>query len=878
MKLLAFFYGLALRLRYRVVVKGTSILKGNNTYLFLPNHQAEVDPQIVMSIALKYSKISPMISSYYYNIPGLKTLFKALGAISVSDIEKGHRDADLLKNLEQAAISALSSGKSILLYPSGQLAGQGYERIYNKQSAYEIVKKIPKDTRIIGVRISGLWGSIWSRAWIGRSPDFVPTYLKSLWFILANLIFFVPRRKVIIEFEDITEKAILVAQNSDRKEFNNFLEAFYNRNGEENVLFLKHYFYAPKLKRHLPEKIMGSDQQLSSNSKFNRIIPREIFETVCSALGNELKIPAESIKKEDNLIMDHNLDSLGLVAVMSEIESKFPNTKTPDIQSIKTVYDLCLMAMNLNIETEEDLKPSQLHLTNEEDYNIMPSPELNILEHFIREFTKNPTEYFAWDNVSGTSTRGGFFLKTAVVSKLIQKKVKGKYVGIMLPALQSTTLLIAATYMAGKIPVMLNWTTGPRILEHCVDIAGLDTIITAGSFYEKIKEQVPDTVSGKLMFLEKEVVKLSLSTKITGALKAKMPKLFIKTKIDEIAVILFTSGSEGQPKAVPLTHRNCVTDLWGALHIINIRHNSIFLSFLPPFHSFGFTVLSVLPLISSFKIAYTPNPTNLKEVIKTIRHTRATNVMVTPTFLKMIMANANKYDLRSIELVISGAESLPAATKEKFEEMTGGRAIIIEGYGITECSPIVSLNPFEAQKLNSVGKFIKGLDGIIINPETGKQVAQGETGMFVVSGNSVFNGYLDKNIESPFIQINGKNYYRTGDLGYQDEEGFLYITGRLKRFIKIGGEMISMPMIEKILLNIYGSDDQVVLAVEGTDTGTEAIIALFSTIPLEATEVNRQLREAGLSALAKIHKIIPIEQIPLLGSGKTDYQQLKSLL
>jgi acyl carrier protein len=878
MKFFAIFYSLFLRLRYRVKIIGIENIIGKKSNLYLPNHQAEVDPQLIMSIILRYDKVTPMISSYYYNLPGLKLFFKSMGAISVSDLEKGHREENLLNNLETSAINELKVNKSILLYPGGQLTGQGYERIYNKQSAYQIAKKLPQNSHIIGVRISGLWGSVWSRAWIGRSPDFIPTYLKSIWYVIANLFFFLPKRTVTIEFEDLTQKAKEAAENLDRKEFNTFLEAFYNIYGEEKPLFLKHYFYSPKLKRHLPEKIQGSDIEYQKDRKFNKVIPVDIFKTVSEALAKELKIESSEIKKETSLIMDLNLDSLGLVAVVTEIEKKYPDIKTPDINDIKTVYDLCLMAMNLSLEDSPELKPSTLHITNEEDYAVMPNPNLNILELFIKEFNKNPHEYFAWDNTSGTSTRGGFFLKTAVVSNLIRKKVKGKHVGIMLPALQSTTLLIAASYMAGKIPVMLNWTVGQKVLTYCADISQLDVIITAGPFYEKIKDQIPDSVASRLMFLEKEVQKLSLSNKIGGLIKSKFPKLFINTKIDETAVILFTSGSEANPKAVPLTHKNCVTDLWGALNIIDIKHNSIFLSFLPPFHSFGFVVLSVLPMITSFKVAYTPNPTNIKEVVNVLRHTRATNVMVTPTFLKMMMANANKYDFRTVELVISGAESLPLATKTKFEEMTAGRALIIEGYGITECSPIVSLNPLDSQKLNSVGKFIKGIDGKIVNLDDYSPTITNEEGMIIVSGDSVFNGYLDENIESPFINIEEKKYYKTGDLGYLDEDGFIYITGRLKRFIKIGGEMISMPMIEKILLEFYGNDEKVVLAVEGTDKNNEALIALFSTISLELQEVNKQLRNHGLSGLNKIHKIIVVNEIPILGSGKTDYKLLKNML
>ena len=173
---------------------------------------------------------------------------------------------------------------------------------------------------------------------------------------------------------------------------------------------------------------------------------------------------------------------------------------------------------------------------------------------------KNKNETFAWDENSGTSTRKSFFLKAAVVSQLIKSRVHGKYVGIMLPALQSTTLLIISSYMAGKIPVMLNWTVGHKVLTACANITKLEVIITAGAFYEKIQDQLPEDISKRLLLLDKEVKNISLGMKIKGVLMSKFPAL-INTKLDETAVVLFTSGSETVPKAVPLTHKNVVSNL-----------------------------------------------------------------------------------------------------------------------------------------------------------------------------------------------------------------------------------------------------------------------------------------------------------------------------
>lgn len=529
------------------------------------------------------------------------------------------------------------------------------------------------------------------------------------------------------------------------------------------------------------------------------------------------------------------------------------------------------------MESKVKLKESNLHISNIADYNVMPDPDKSVLSNFIESFTKAKDEYFAWDNTSGSSKRKDFLLKSAVVSEMIKTKVKGDKIGIMLPALQSTTLLIISSYMAKKIPVMFNWTAGNRVLLDTVELSKVDKIFTATAFFEKIKDQIPDSVQKKLVFLDKEAPKISTKCKLLGAFKSKFPKLFYShTKADDTAVILFTSGSETLPKSVPLSHRNVISSLWGALHIIDIRVNSIFLSFLPPFHSFGFTVLSVLPLLTGVRVGYTPDPTKIDEVVNVLKHIKANNLIVTPTFLKMIMAKSTEEDLKSVELVISGAESLSAKTKAKFQEMTNNRPVIIEGYGITECSPIVSLNPFDAQKLNSVGKIIKGLDYKLIDPDTEKVIDKNEEGMLIVKGDSIFKGYLDDDIESPFIEINGENFYKTGDMVKIDKDDFLYITGRLKRFVKKGGEMISLPLIENTILNEFGKDSEDTIAVEGDEHDNKIRIILFTTQDINTSEANKCLRDAGLSGIHRITDVRKIDRIPLLGNGKTNYRLLKS--
>jgi 1-acyl-sn-glycerol-3-phosphate acyltransferase len=243
-KVLAFKIRLLLRFRYKISIKGSEILQNNSPVLFLPNHQALIDPIILISHIYRFSTATPVISEKYYNIPLVKWYFKRMGAVRVSDLEAGSRDTQVLKVITRSVFKGLRRNKNIVIYPSGQIAVQGYEKIFNKKSAYHIVKEIPDDVQIVGVRITGLWGSMWSKAKTGKSPNFFVQLLKGIFYVLVNLLFFLPKRAVIIEFEDLTpiakEKVVL-----GQKTFNAFLEDFYNLHGEEPALFLKHVFYLP---------------------------------------------------------------------------------------------------------------------------------------------------------------------------------------------------------------------------------------------------------------------------------------------------------------------------------------------------------------------------------------------------------------------------------------------------------------------------------------------------------------------------------------------------------------------------------------------------------------------------------------------------------
>ena len=248
------FYRFVLSRRYKLVIKGIEHLETKGGKVLFPNHQSHIDPQLLALLAFKYTPIIPVVAEPFFKIPVVKYFLKKWDAVSVSNLRKFNRDVNILERLNKEIHENIKNGKMVIIYPAGQLCDQGIEKIYNKQAAHALMQNFPEDAKVIGLRIHGLWGSMWSRAWMGERPNFLYTYMKAIFYVFANLIFFVPKRTVSLEFIDITEDAKTAAKG-DRQAFNTYMENFLNVNGREEPSFIKHFFYAPKPNRKLPENL-----------------------------------------------------------------------------------------------------------------------------------------------------------------------------------------------------------------------------------------------------------------------------------------------------------------------------------------------------------------------------------------------------------------------------------------------------------------------------------------------------------------------------------------------------------------------------------------------------------------------------------------------
>ena len=300
---------------------------------------------------------------------------------------------------------------------------------------------------------------------------------------------------------------------------------------------------------------------------------------------------------------------------------------------------------------------------------------------------------------------------------------------------------------------------------------------------------------------------------------------------------------------------------------------------LPPFHSFGITVTMALPLCAGMPTVYHPNPTEGGRLARLIEAYRVSLLVGTPTFLNGILRAAGVGQLKSLRAVIAGAEKCPPAVYESVTRVLP-HLVLLEGYGITECSPVVSVNDERQPRPYTIGKILPSLRYAILDVDTGRRVGPGRPGMLILHGPSIFHGYANYDGPTPFLDYEGTSWYRTGDLVTEDAGGVLTFAGRLKRFVKIGGEMISLPAIEEVLARHYaGPDDEgPVVAVESVSAESNPELILFTVKDLDRETVNREIREAGLSPLYNIRFVRKLDQIPTLGSGKTDYRALKSLL
>ena len=855
-----------LRLRYRIRVSGIGPVaaRGASGILFLPNHPALVDPVIVISELYGRFTPSSLADKDRIAVPVLGWLTRQFGALPMPDLgrygEAGRKDVE--RAIRECA-ALLAKGGNLVLYPGGHLMSSRLEQL-GGNSAVETILRLAPETRVVLVRTRGLWGSRFSRA--QGPPDFMKALVRSGWDLLANFLFFSPRRTVTVE---LGEPADLPRQ-AGREALNRRLEAFYNEDAGP-ALHVPHTLWEAGGIRTLPDppevRLAGDLAEVPPATREQVLVQLERM-TGRSGLADGAE-----------LARDLGMDSLGRLELQFWIEQEFAHPVS-DPESLRSVGDVMLAACGKAVDPGgAPLKPVPSAWFDPDRPPVLVPGGATLTGVFLAQAARGPGRVALADQMGGCRSYRDIITSVLALRPVIQA-IEGPYVGIMLPASAGAAVLFLAVAFAGKIPVMVNWSTGMKNMVHGLDLLGVRRVLTADRVVARIQSQGMDlgALGERLMPLERVAAGLSAAHKLKALLKAWLSWRELRRPVADTAVVLFTSGSENLPKAVPLTHANILANIRDLVGEYGFLPSDRILGMLPPFHSFGLTCTMLLPLCSGMQAVYYPVPTDGGVLARHIESYGATLLVGTPTFLGGIVRAARDPELKSLRYVITGAEKCPdalfATIAVRWPDMR-----ILEGYGITECSPVVSGNREAAPARGTVGMALPSLKTAVVDLEERERVPRGTIGMLLVRGPSVFGGYLGSG-DQPFVPFEGESWYRTGDLVHEDPAGNLVFAGRLKRFVKMGGEMVSLPAVEEALLARFGrpDDEAVPLALEALELEARTELVLFATRPIAREEANAAIREAGFSPIHNVRLVRSLEQIPLLGTGKTDYRALKALL
>jgi acyl-[acyl-carrier-protein]-phospholipid O-acyltransferase/long-chain-fatty-acid--[acyl-carrier-protein] ligase len=514
-----------------------------------------------------------------------------------------------------------------------------------------------------------------------------------------------------------------------------------------------------------------------------------------------------------------------------------------------------------------------------------------IPESFIQTARRHPLRFAMADMRTPKLKFFSALVRTIFLARRLRSHWKDQEaVGVLLPPSIGGALVNLGAMFAGKIPVNLNYTASNSVVESCAQQSGLKTVVTSKLFLEKVKMQPPGTpiyledLAEKPSFAEK-LMALSVALFFPIGTIERICGNAGRTKLDDVATIIFSSGSTGDPKGVLLTQYNVASNVEQLNQVFMLHKEDRILGILPFFHSFGFTGTLALTSAVGIGVVYHPSPLDSRTIGALVSKYKVTMMLATPTFLQAYTRRCAPEDFGSLRFVMAGAEKLPARVSEAFEDHFGIRPL--EGYGCTECSPVVSVNTADFRaasfrqtgaKRGSIGHPLPGIVLRTIDPETGAVQSTNQPGLLFVRGPNVMRGYLNRPEKTAEVLQDG--WYNTGDVATIDEDGFVRITDRLSRFSKIGGEMVPHIKIEDKLQEIAGAAEQVFVVTAIPDERKGERLIVLHTLSDEALQVClARFAEVDFPALWKPRpdQFRRIEAMPYLGTGKLDLRRVKEL-
>lgn len=511
---------------------------------------------------------------------------------------------------------------------------------------------------------------------------------------------------------------------------------------------------------------------------------------------------------------------------------------------------------------------------------------------FLRMCRRNMRRSKIADSTGTEMTGASLLMRTLVLRRMLARKMgrDEKFVGLLLPPSAGAVLANAALAIDRRVPVNLNYTLSSEVLNSCISQCGIRHVVTSRRAMEKFHVHL----NAELLYLEDIVLEVRAADKLAAGLAAwALPMPILERLLglhhqqgNDLLTVIFTSGSTGEPKGVMLSHDNVASNIEAIHQVMQLNKNDVLAGILPFFHSTGSTVTLWTVLALDPKGVYHFNPLDAQQVGKLCGKHRATFFVATPTFLRAYLRRCQPEDFASLEVVITGAEKLPADLATAFEKKFGVRPL--EGYGATELSPLVSVNVPASRmmgnasgaKEGTVGRPVPGVAVKVVDPESGRELPAGEAGMLCAKGPNVMQGYLHRpDLTAQVIQ---DGWYVTGDIAELDADGFIRITGRVSRFSKIGGEMVPHILVEETLQRVLAADENelkaAVAAVPDARRG-ERLVVFHTSIDKTPEQVCKDLAEAGLPNLwiPSPDSFCEVESMPVLGTGKLDLKALQQL-
>ncbi len=492
-----------------------------------------------------------------------------------------------------------------------------------------------------------------------------------------------------------------------------------------------------------------------------------------------------------------------------------------------------------------------------------------ILHH---EFIRTAKQFKEKLAIKDKTTDREVTYERALIASLILSKRFKKYkdgdIGVMIPTSAGSFLTTMGIVFAGKTPVMINYSTGAaENAEYAQQKCGFKTIITSRALLEKIGCRL---ING-MVFIEDIMEQLRPTEKLAAALRSKLAagmiiKSLPKADIDDNVVILFTSGSEKDPKAVQLTHRNIGSNIVDLKKVFEFSAEDIFMCVLPLFHVFGHTGNLWLPMTVGMTAVTNANPLEYKKIPKLIREEKATIIAGTPSFFAGYLRDAKPGDFESLRITLAGADKTPQWLRDAY--MKKQNTVLLEAYGATETSPGVSVNTPAHNRPGSIGKVLPSVRVKIVDIDSGEELPPGKEGKILVKGDLIMKGYFD-DIEETSLRIKD-GWYDTGDMGLFDEDGYLFHRGRLKRFVKVGGEMVSLVRTESIMEK-YLPEGIECCIVEVPDSIKGGRIVAAVTAEVEERDLVKKMSKE-LPSIALPKQFVVIKEFPKMGSGKIDFR------